>query len=135
MAFELIEMAFRSRERFKKINLENLEQICPLGVLKNIRNKNWILFFQKCRTHCFHSTWWCGDDAFFGVIIKFFSGLLRLVYFLRISCPKSAFLSSYIEKGLSWFKKSLSQKSWFWCCFSIEDAPFVKKEYIWVSRR
>ena len=36
MVFELIEMAFRSRERFKKINLEDLEQICPLSVHKYI---------------------------------------------------------------------------------------------------
>lgn len=42
---------------------------------------------------------------FFVDILKIFSRLLISVYFLRISCPKSAFLSSYIEKVLSWFKK------------------------------
>ena len=45
------------------------------------------------------------------VIIKFFSRLLISVCFLQISCPKSAFLSSYIEKALSWLKKTSSQKS------------------------
>ena len=54
-------------------------------------------------------------------IFKFFFRLLILVYFLWISCQKSAFLSSYTEKVLSWFKKSLSQESWYWCSFSYYD--------------
>ena len=46
-----------------------------------------------------------------GYNFKFFSRLLISVCFLQISCPKSAFLSSYIEKVLSWLKKTSSQKS------------------------
>ena len=36
------------------------------------------------------------------IIFKFFSRYLISVYFFRISCQKSAFLSSHIEKVRSW---------------------------------
>lgn len=36
-----------------------------IHLLKYIWNLNLILFLQRCRTHCFHGTWYCGDNAFF----------------------------------------------------------------------
>ena len=36
---------------------------------------------------------------------------------------------------IEWSKKSLSQKSWFWCSFCIEDAPSVKEEGVYLSKQ
>ena len=35
-----------------------------LGALKEILNQNLILLLQRLRTHCFHSTLCCEDNAF-----------------------------------------------------------------------
>ena len=49
-----------------------------MSQLKDIRNQKWILFHQRCRTHCFHGTWCCEDNAFFCKKIISLSGILDI---------------------------------------------------------
>lgn len=55
-------------------------------------------------TLCFHSTLCCGDNAVFFGNYQILFQTADIGLLLRISCPKFAFLLSYIEKVLGWFK-------------------------------